>query len=140
MNVFVVLGGERWGMSWYTVAYYSAALLTAYLFARDILRCRRVSALTGAVGLLALTWGSWLLRVMEYADGGYTRGGYRIPVHYLLDVADDTQREKVDAYIRDELLNEELPLLPAFHPVIRPVDEEQRQELLDTLKREAANA
>jgi len=42
----------------------------------------------------------------------------------LLDVADAAQCATVDAYIRDELLDPELPLLPAFHPVIRPVDED----------------
>jgi glycogen debranching enzyme len=42
----------------------------------------------------------------------------------LLDVADDEQREKVDAYILEDALNDELALLPAFHPVIKPVDED----------------
>jgi hypothetical protein len=42
----------------------------------------------------------------------------------LFDVADDAQRGKVDAYIRDATVNDELALLPAFHPVIRPVDED----------------
>ena len=42
----------------------------------------------------------------------------------LLDVADDLQRARVDSYIETELLDERLPLLPAFHPVIKPVDED----------------
>lgn len=41
----------------------------------------------------------------------------------LLDVADDDQRAQVDAYIED-MTPERLPLLPAFHPVIKPVDED----------------
>ena len=42
----------------------------------------------------------------------------------LLGVADDRQRERVDHYIADELVHDDLPLLPAFHPVIEPVDED----------------
>jgi glycogen debranching enzyme len=41
----------------------------------------------------------------------------------LLNVADDAQRSKVDAFIAGEVVNDQLPLLPAFHPVIKPVDE-----------------
>ncbi|HKB93250.1 MAG TPA: glycoside hydrolase 100 family protein [Gaiellaceae bacterium] len=39
----------------------------------------------------------------------------------LLDVADDEQRRHVDRFIA-ELVNPKLPLLPAFHPVIEPMD------------------
>jgi hypothetical protein len=42
----------------------------------------------------------------------------------LLDVADAAQCASVDACIRDELVDPELPLLPAFHPVIKPIDED----------------
>jgi glycogen debranching enzyme len=42
----------------------------------------------------------------------------------LFDVADEAQRSKVDAYVRSEAVNDELALLPAFHPVIKPVDED----------------
>jgi len=42
----------------------------------------------------------------------------------MLDVADDDQRSRVERYIDEELVHEELPLLPAFHPVIEPVDED----------------
>ena len=42
----------------------------------------------------------------------------------LLDVADASRRQRVDAYIAEELLHDELPLLPAFHPVIDPVHED----------------
>lgn len=42
----------------------------------------------------------------------------------LLDVADDSQRERVDAFMADEVVPGELALLPAFHPVIQPVDDD----------------
>ena len=42
----------------------------------------------------------------------------------LFDVADDARRHHVDAYIHREAVNDELALLPAFHPVIKPVDED----------------
>ena len=42
----------------------------------------------------------------------------------LFDVADDAQRNNVDAYIFSEALNDKLDLIPAFHPVIKPVDED----------------
>jgi hypothetical protein len=62
----------------------------------------------------------------SFSPSGY---GYRFDAFAnvlvsLLDVADDRQRAKVDSYIESELLKEELPLLPAFHPVIKPVDED----------------
>jgi len=40
----------------------------------------------------------------------------------VLDVAEDAQVEGVDAYIADQLFQEEMPLVPAFHPVITPRD------------------
>ena len=60
-----------------------------------------------------------------FSPGGY---GYRFDAFAnvlasLFDVADDAQRRTVDAYIDGELLADELALLPAFHPVIEPVDE-----------------
>ena len=43
----------------------------------------------------------------------------------LLGVADADQRARVDAFIVDEgIVPEQLPLLPAFHPVIEPVDKD----------------
>lgn len=42
----------------------------------------------------------------------------------MLDVADDDQRSRVERYIDEELVHEDLPLLPAFHPVIEPVHED----------------
>jgi glycogen debranching enzyme len=40
----------------------------------------------------------------------------------LLDLADDEQRGAVDHHISKNLVRRELPLLPAFHPVIEPDD------------------
>lgn len=42
----------------------------------------------------------------------------------LLDVADEDQRNRVDKFIAAEIIHKELPLLPAFHPVIEPVDKD----------------
>ncbi|HEV58415.1 MAG TPA: glycogen debranching protein [Phycisphaerales bacterium] len=42
----------------------------------------------------------------------------------LLGIATEAQRERVDRLISDTLLDDTLPLLPAFHPVIKPVDED----------------
>ena len=61
-----------------------------------------------------------------FSPGGY---GYRFDAFAnvlasLFDVADDAQRGIVDEYIAREPCNDELPLLPAFHPVIEPVDED----------------
>jgi glycogen debranching enzyme len=43
----------------------------------------------------------------------------------LFDVADDEQRARVDAFIEGEGMGRgEMPVLPAFHPVIEPVDED----------------
>lgn len=60
-----------------------------------------------------------------FAPQGY---GYRFDslanvLTSLLAVADDDQRARVDIYM-DEITPDPLPLLPAFHPVIKPVDED----------------
>lgn len=54
---------------------------------------------------------------------GYRFDAFANVLVSLLDVADDEQRSVVDDYIDSELLNPDMPLLPAFHPVIEPVDE-----------------
>ena len=56
------------------------------------------------------------------AGYGYRFDAFANVLVSLLDVADDAQRRTVDAFIAAEVLREELPLLPAFHPVIEPVD------------------
>lgn len=55
---------------------------------------------------------------------GYRFDAFANVLASLLDVADDDRREQVDMFIENNLVNEELALLPAFHPVIRPVDED----------------
>lgn len=39
-----------------------------------------------------------------------------------LGVADNTQRDKVDDYIQNQIVQPSMSLLPAFHPVITPLD------------------
>jgi len=53
---------------------------------------------------------------------GYRFDAFANVLVSLLGVADDEQRSLVDDYIHAELLNPEMPLLPAFHPIIEPVD------------------
>jgi hypothetical protein len=62
----------------------------------------------------------------SFAPSGYS---YRLDsfanvLASLFDVADEAQRSKVDRFFTEEVLNEELPLLPAFHPVIQPLDQD----------------
>lgn len=45
----------------------------------------------------------------------------------LLDVADNGRRETVDAYIENLTKDYKIRLLPAFHPVITPVDEDWKE-------------
>ena len=56
------------------------------------------------------------------AGYGYRFDAFANVLVSLLDVADDTQRSKVDEFLAAEVVNDELLLLPAFHPVIEPVD------------------
>jgi glycogen debranching enzyme len=59
-----------------------------------------------------------------FSPAGY---GYRFDamanvLASLLDVADDRQRARIDAHIATQIVQEDLMLLPAFHPVITPKD------------------
>jgi hypothetical protein len=54
---------------------------------------------------------------------GYRFDAFANVLVSLFDVADDDQRASVDRTI-DDIVVDELPLLPAFHPVIRPVDDD----------------
>jgi hypothetical protein len=61
-----------------------------------------------------------------FSPSGY---GYRFDtlgnvLASLLDVADDKQRSEVDRFIAEKVTGDELRLLPAFSPVIKPVDED----------------
>ncbi|HSM01967.1 MAG TPA: glycoside hydrolase 100 family protein [Acidimicrobiia bacterium] len=65
---------------------------------------------------------------------GPTGYGYRFDAFAnvlvsLLGIADDRQREAVDEFVFDDLLDEDMPVLPAFHPVIQPADTEAWEDL-----------
>lgn len=56
------------------------------------------------------------------AGYGYRFDAFANVLASLLDVADDAQRARVDDFLNTEVTCDALPLLPAFHPVIEPVD------------------
>lgn len=56
---------------------------------------------------------------------GYRFDAFANVLASLFDIADETQRQHVDQFIT-QIAPEELPLLPAFYPVIQPVDEDWR--------------
>jgi glycogen debranching enzyme len=62
----------------------------------------------------------------SFSPSGYSYrfDGFGNVLASLLDVADDAQRRVVDAFIATEATSEALPILPGFHPVIEPVDED----------------
>ncbi|MGD2075028.1 MAG: glycoside hydrolase 100 family protein [Gammaproteobacteria bacterium] len=65
----------------------------------------------------------------SFAPSGY---GYRFDAFAnvlaaLLGVADARQCNRVDEFIAEELMQDKLPLLPAFYPVIKPVDEDWQE-------------
>jgi hypothetical protein len=55
---------------------------------------------------------------------GYRFDGLANVLASLLDVAEDGRRDKIDVYIKELTENHRIRLLPAFHPVITPVDED----------------
>jgi hypothetical protein len=55
---------------------------------------------------------------------GYRFDAFANVLVSLLDVANDAQRACVDDFIRDKTSGQRLKLLPAFLPVIKPVDED----------------
>lgn len=65
----------------------------------------------------------------HFSPTGY---GYRFDsmanvIVSLLEIADDKRSEKTDQYIRENLINEKLKVLPAFWPVIEEVDEDWKK-------------
>jgi hypothetical protein len=57
----------------------------------------------------------------------------------LLRVSDDERQKKVDSYIRSEIIKNKETLIPAFHPVIKPMDhdwEELKMTFSYTFKNE----
>lgn len=67
--------------------------------------------------------GCYWMPFFSPASYGYRFDAFANVLASLVGVADDEQREKVDDFVWQELVSEELPLLPAFHPVITPRDE-----------------
>ena len=63
------------------------------------------------------------------AGYGYRFDAFANVLVSLLGIADDDQRAAVDRFVFDELLDADMPVLPAFHPVIEPVDGEAWKEL-----------
>lgn len=53
---------------------------------------------------------------------GYRFDGLANVLVSLLDISDDDRRASVDRYIETQLMDGGITLLPAFHPVIKPVD------------------
>jgi hypothetical protein len=58
---------------------------------------------------------------------GYRFDGFANVLASLLDVADERRRERVDGYIAELTTDKRIRLLPAFHPVITPVDEDWKE-------------
>jgi len=58
---------------------------------------------------------------------GYRFDGFANVLVSLLGVADERRREQVDNYIVELTGDDPLRLLPAFHPVIKPVDEDWKE-------------
>jgi glycogen debranching enzyme len=54
---------------------------------------------------------------------GYRFDAFANILASLFNISSDEQRSKVDQYI-ESIVPNELPLIPAFHPVIKPVDED----------------
>jgi len=63
----------------------------------------------------------WLPFFSPYGYG-YRFDAFANVLASLLKVADDGRRRSVDHYISEEIISRDIHLLPAFHPVIKPVD------------------
>jgi hypothetical protein len=68
----------------------------------------------------------WLPFFSPYGYG-YRFDGFANVMASLLDVSDDRRRDKIDAYITQLAENFRICLLPAFHPVITPVDDDWQE-------------
>lgn len=58
---------------------------------------------------------------------GYRFDGFANVLVSLLDVSDDRRRDRVDGFIDELSADFTFRLLPAFHPVIKPVDEDWKE-------------
>ena len=63
----------------------------------------------------------WLPFFSPYGYG-YRFDGFANVLASLLDVASPSRRKTVDTYIEEDVVPAPIKLLPAFHPVIKPVD------------------
>lgn len=68
--------------------------------------------------------GRYWMPFFSPGDYGYRFDAFANVLVSLFDVADEAQRQRVDAYIAGELVQDKPALLPAFHPVIKPKDED----------------
>jgi len=68
--------------------------------------------------------GRYYLSFFSPAGYGYRFDAMANVLASLLDVADQHEREKIDRHVVEEILQEDVMLLPAFHPVITPADED----------------
>ena len=68
--------------------------------------------------------GRYYLSFFSPAGYGYRFDALANVLASLLDVADQDQREKIDRHIADDVLQDDVMLLPAFHPVITPADDD----------------
>ncbi len=57
---------------------------------------------------------------------GYRFDSFANVLVSLLGVADEKQQQAVDEFI-DGLVSDDMPMLPAFHPVIQPLDEDWKE-------------
>jgi hypothetical protein len=55
---------------------------------------------------------------------GYRFDAFANILASLLDVASDSRRKAVDGYLEENVVSHQLKLLPAFYPVIKPVDDD----------------
>lgn len=55
---------------------------------------------------------------------GYRFDGFANVLVSLIGISDEVKREKVDRYIEENLVDSDWPLLPAFYPVITPLNED----------------
>lgn len=67
--------------------------------------------------------GEYWLPCFSPTGYGYRFDSFANILVSLLGVSNTAQSNQVDEYI-DSIINQDLPLLPAFHPVIQPLDED----------------
>ncbi len=81
------------------------------------------------------TWycnGNYWMPYFSPQGYGYRFDSFANVLISLLDIADDFERQRVDNYIKNEIVQDGFSLLPAFYPVITPIDDEDWKELKTT--------